>query len=136
MRAKLILAAAILFAATPALAEKCDEPTTQVDMNYCAQYQFQKADGQLNDVYARLSTKYAGIDAAKAGLLKSQRAWLTFRDAECALTTVAAGGGSAEPMLRAACLARLTDERVKHLQDRLLCQEGELDCIAPGGAAD
>ncbi len=137
MPAKYVLTAACLLAAVqPAFAEKCDEPVTQGDMTYCAQYQFQESDGQLNDVYARLRTKYSGIVAAKTGLLTSQRAWLTYRDAECALTTVAAGGGSAEPMLRFLCLTQLTDERVRRLQDRLLCQEGDLNCIAAGDAAD
>jgi uncharacterized protein YecT (DUF1311 family) len=138
MLPKLLLAAVFILApASFALADKCDqEGGTQAEMNYCAEHHFKQADFQLNDVYGRLKARYAAMDDAKAALTKSQRAWIGFRDAECAITTLAAGGGSAEPMLRLACLTRLTDERVKHLQGRLLCQEGELDCIAPGDAAD
>ena len=119
-----------------AYADECDSPVTQADMTYCAGYQFKKDDAGLNDVYGRLKENYAKIPAAKSGLLKAQRAWLTFRDAECKLEAVGEAGGTAQPMIFDQCLSRLTQLRTEQLQKRLDCQEGDLTCIAAGDAAN
>ena len=119
-----------------ALADGCDSPTTQADMTYCAVYQFKKDDAGLSQTYSDLKTYYAKIPAAKAGLLKAQRAWLAFRDAECALEAAGEAGGSAQPMIYNQCLSRLTQLRTEQLQKRLDCQEGDLTCIAVGDVAN
>lgn len=90
----------------------------------------------LNDIYGRLKESYAKIPEAKSGLLKAQRAWLTFRDAECKLEAVGEAGGTAQPMIFNQCLSRLTQLRTEQLQKRLDCQEGDLTCIAVGDAAN
>ena len=128
----------ILMALSPNLAwaELCDNPRTQADMTYCAGWQYKKEDAAMSDVYSRLRTYYAKIPAAKAGLLKAQRAWLAFRDAECGLQAAGEAGGSAQPMIYNQCLAGLTQLRTEQLQKRLDCQEGDLTCIAAGDAAN
>lgn len=119
-----------------ALAELCDEPKTQADMNYCAKYGFEHADGELNDVYGRLKEAYAKYPSSKAALVKSQRAWLAFRDAECKQDEAAADGGSDTALIVLHCKARVTTARTNQLQDRLLCKEGDMSCVTSGDAAD
>ena len=119
-----------------AWADSCDNPKTQADMTYCADWWFKKNDAGMSDVYSRLRTYYAKIPVAKSGLLKAQRAWLAFRDAECGLEAAGEAGGSAQPMIYNQCLSRLTQLRTEQLQKRLDCQEGDLSCIAAGDAAN
>ena len=125
-----------IIAPSLALADGCDNPVTQSDMTYCAGYQFKKDDAGLNQTYSDLKTYYAKIPVAKAGLLKAQRSWLAFRDAECVLEAAGEAGGSAQPMIYNQCLSRLTQLRTEQLQKRLDCQEGDLTCIAVGDVAN
>jgi uncharacterized protein YecT (DUF1311 family) len=126
----------LMVAPNLAFAELCDNPSTQSDMTYCADWQFKKDDAGLNDVYGRLKESYAKIPAAKTALTKAQRAWVTFRDAECKLESTGEEGGSAQPMVYSQCLSRLTTLRTEQIQKRLDCQEGDFTCIAPGDAAN
>ena len=119
-----------------AFAELCDNPATQSDMTYCADWQFKKEDAGLNDVYGRLKENYAKIPIAKTALTTAQRAWLAFRDAECKLEASGVEGGTAQPMIYNQCLSWLTQLRTAQLQTRLDCQDGDLTCIAAGDAAN
>ena len=47
----------------------------------------------------------------------SQRAWIAFRDAQCAFESSAMEGGTAAPLLFSGCAAQLTRERAKELRD-------------------
>jgi uncharacterized protein YecT (DUF1311 family) len=120
----------------PAFAELCDNPATQADMTYCADWQFKKDDAGLNDVYGLLRERYSEIANAKTALIKAQRAWLAFRDAECTLEAVGEEGGTSQPMIYSQCLSQLTQLRTEQLQKRFDCQEGDLTCIAGGDAAN
>jgi uncharacterized protein YecT (DUF1311 family) len=119
-----------------AFAEVCDDPQTQSDINYCAQYAFAKADAELNDVYGRLKAAYSLYAAPRSALVAAQRAWLAFRDAECKQDEAAADGGSVAPMVSLQCQTRLAIARSQQLQDRLLCPEGDLACVHVGDGAD
>jgi uncharacterized protein YecT (DUF1311 family) len=133
---KRILAIALLSFPSPAFAELCDDPQTQSDINYCAKFHFDRADSELNDVYGRLKQGYGNYADSKAALVAAQRAWVSFRDAECNQDAVAVEGGSAAPMIILDCKTRLTDSRTEQLQNRLLCKEGDLSCVTLGDAAD
>ena len=135
---QLLAFAIIMWALVPNLswADTCDNPQTQSDMTYCADWWFKKNDAAMSDTYSRLRAYYAQIPVAKTGLLKAQRAWLAFRDAECTLEAAGEEGGSAQPMIYSQCLSRLTQLRSEQLQKRLDCQEGDLTCIAAGDAAN
>ena len=67
-------------------------------------------------------------------LVDSQRAWIAFRDAQCAFQSSGVAGGGAYPMTLALCKAPLTCERVKQLKAYLACDEGDLNSPAPGTA--
>ena len=128
------LAALALLAAGPALAagENCADAATQGAANACAVRELGAVDGQLNAAYNQVMGRLKAEPAARAALLESQRAWIRFRDAECAFSTVN-GGGSVLPFLNARCQARLTQDRLRQLRDYLSCGEGELDCPVPAG---
>ncbi len=133
---KRLLIMAILAFPSQAFAEMCDDPQTQSDVNYCANYHFETADGELNDVYGRLKQGYARYTEAKSALVAAQRAWVSFRDAECKQDEVAVDGGSAASMIILDCRTKLTEARTEQLQNRLLCKEGDLSCVMLGNSAD
>ena len=105
----------------------CSDPPDQVTMTQCAYQEWQTADAELNSAYKRamamLKDQDAQMDAALRGgpeaLRDAQRAWITFRDKTCEAEGFAMRGGSAEPMIVAFCLTRITRERIGHLYGML-----------------
>lgn len=135
MRLPLTLAGMLLafpLATTPAVALVCKSPTTQAEMSACAADGLREADEALNQAYGQIMRRLADNQPAHQALQESQRAWIRFRDAECAFATVNSRDGSAAPMLLAQCRQRMTAARVSQLQDYLRCQEGDLGCPVPG----
>ena len=109
-----------------AAAQACGSSGVQAELNACAQRDFEAADRRLNAQWritlAKLRAEDRGNGRDGFGpptadvLLKSQRAWLAFRDAQCDLMSQEARGGSMQPMLYAGCRAKLTDERTQSLK--------------------
>ena len=128
MRLKIgfIGAALMLLAAGGAHAEDvdCDNAQTQSDMTSCAQARYDEADKGLNAQYKLTRAAMVAIDkdldgdmkGAEKALVKAQRAWIDYRDAECDAFGFQARGGTMEPMLVAGCLAEETDKRTKELK--------------------
>ncbi len=110
--AALLMAAPARLAAQPA-EDPCPDARTQAAMNQCAGQTLARADTLLNDTYQRVLRT---IPPRRVEALRvAQRAWIRFRDAECAFAGAEYAGGSMEPMVRALCLARLTEERTEQL---------------------
>jgi uncharacterized protein YecT (DUF1311 family) len=115
-----LLAPTLVFALLPlsAVAQEsdCAEAVTQVDMNACAQAAWEAADADLNTAYGAAVDFMTGLDAdlpegergAVEALRAAQRAWIAYRDAACAAEAFTVRGGSIEPLVRFACLERLT----------------------------
>lgn len=126
LKMEFIGAAVMLFAAGAAHAEDvdCENAQTQTDMTSCAQARYDEADKALNAQYKQTRAAMVAIDkdldgdmkGAEQALLKAQRAWITYRDAQCENSGFQARGGTMEPMLVAGCLADLTDLRTKELK--------------------
>jgi uncharacterized protein YecT (DUF1311 family) len=116
----LIAGAALLFAAAPAKADElkaygCHDALSQSDLNICADKDYRAADAALNTAYRKAMD---GLDEnGRAPLKTAQRAWLTFRDAECKYEAAPNEGGSIYPMIYSLCLARLTKARTAQLKD-------------------
>lgn len=88
-----------------------------------ARRELEAADRHLNRVYRRLLRQLPADEPdhhPRRALVEAQRAWIRFRDAECALAGETEGGirmwKSAQDI---ACQARMTRERVERLE-RLL----------------
>ncbi|HEY4191496.1 MAG TPA: lysozyme inhibitor LprI family protein [Mesorhizobium sp.] len=92
---------------------------------------FQKADKALNRNFKQIVTRLSDDPSGKARLVRSQRAWVAFRDAECAFQSSGDDGGSAAPMIVATCRTDLTTQRTKQLRAYLNCEEGDLSCPVP-----
>lgn len=90
---------------------------SQSEMNLEAAREAERADKELNKVYKQV---LVSLDDEGAKLLKaSQRAWISFRDAEAAFAADEARGGSMAPMLYSGTLGRLTEQRTEMLRQRL-----------------
>jgi uncharacterized protein YecT (DUF1311 family) len=105
--------------------ENCGDKATQTELNICSYANLKAADAALNRLYARLMTQQ-GSRAEKDRLKAAERAWLAYRDAECAF---AAGpreeGGTMWPLEMNGCLQRKTDARLRELQFHLDCPSEE-----------
>ena len=109
-----------------AQAANCSQPNTQMEMNMCAAADHQREDAAMTAQWRKTLAYMRKQDGAANSrtdkrptygdtLLESQRAWLRYRDTQCAIEGYAARGGSMEPMLIASCKAKLTAERRKAL---------------------
>lgn len=119
-----------------ALAADCDRAGDQTQINACADGAYKQIDNEMGDAYSKLKKRYLIMPAVHAALVKAQRGWLMFRDAECNLEKAGEDGNTAQPMVFSMCLSRLTRARIEQIQIRLNCQAGDLTCIAAGDAAD
>lgn len=123
-----LLCGCVLLVDAPTSAQQsqpdCKDPQTQADMTICAGRDLADADKALNLQYQAtrkaLKEREADVSAEFKGgedaLVKAQRAWLSYRDAQCASVGFQARGGSMEPMLISACEADLTRKRTAELK--------------------
>lgn len=87
---------------------------SQMEMNQQAAAAFEKADKEMNKIYAKV---IASLDAEGAAKLKAvQRAWLVLRDAQAAFDADAERGGSLAPMIYSGSEADLTKQRTAQLK--------------------
>ncbi|MDH6265715.1 uncharacterized protein YecT (DUF1311 family) [Rhizobium sp. SG_E_25_P2] len=127
-----LISMAMAAIAVPALAQDapdvdCNNAQTQMEMNYCVEQDFDKADAALNKAYKRAMASQKKVDAdvketmgeesigAVAALKKAQRAWIDYRDGQCDGLGFQARGGTMEPMLVMGCKAELSTARAKEL---------------------
>jgi uncharacterized protein YecT (DUF1311 family) len=95
----------------------------QIELNREAAAEFEKADAHLNDIYKRALASAAAVDKVREQkLIKSQRAWLLYRDAEAEFEADEVRGGTAYSMVYNGARTNLTEERVKTLR-KLLSDE-------------
>ena len=97
--------------------DPCPGSNTQFELNQCAARARDKADAELNKVYRELMKDAGTTERAK--LRAAQLAWIKFRDTQCDYESVGNKGGSIYPMVVSFCLARVTNARVKQLQEIL-----------------
>jgi uncharacterized protein YecT (DUF1311 family) len=97
--------------------DPCPGAQSQHDMNRCAARARERADAELNKVYRQLMKDTSGAERAK--LRSAQLAWIKFRDAHCDYESVGNTGGTIYPMVVSFCLARVTADRGKQLQEIL-----------------
>jgi len=118
---------------TRAHAAGCEVAKTQADLQTCTAGDSASADKALNAIYKILSGKLGPADQQR--LRKAQRAWIAFRDQECAFRTKPYADGSVYGSLVETCVADLTKARLSQLQFQLKCPEGDLACVPRSRAA-
>ncbi|NPT44624.1 DUF1311 domain-containing protein [Paraburkholderia sp. 1N] len=123
-----ILAMSFLILSIHAHAETidCKNASDQASLNQCADLDYQAADKKLNETYSKLLKKVS--PQGKPRLQKAERAWVTYRDAQCEFLTSSPTPYSAQPMIHSYCLSRLTEAQTKLLDEQLHCAEGVIGC--------
>jgi uncharacterized protein YecT (DUF1311 family) len=116
--------------ASPVFAQEvdCSEAITQSAMNSCAAQEWEAADVKLNTAYKEVIEKFKIMDKQlpedlKGGeeyLREAQRAWIAYRDSNCAAAGFQMRGGSAEPLLVYGCMREMTEDRTEELYGLLI----------------
>lgn len=91
----------------------CRDAGSNAEVTQCFVTASQAADKQLNEIYARVRQVLSTDEQQK--LQQAQRLWLNFRDANCTAERSLYAGGTAAPMVYAACLEADTRQRVGEL---------------------
>lgn len=115
----------------PALADECADPQDQTTMNICAGKEFEAADKALNAAYREIVGRIGDDHETRASLTAAQRAWIAFRDGECAFQAKSVEGGSIYPLIVADCKTALTEARTGQFKAYLDCEEGDMSCPVP-----
>jgi uncharacterized protein YecT (DUF1311 family) len=127
-----IAMAATLWVAVSAHAElNCANPQDQLTMNECANRTYKRSDADLNQVYKTVLGRLKDDKNAAGKLVSAQRAWIAYRDAECAFSTAGTEGGSINGFARLTCLDAQTRTRATELKGYLKCPEGDTNCPVP-----
>ncbi|MDR3605841.1 MAG: lysozyme inhibitor LprI family protein [Oligoflexia bacterium] len=101
---------------------------TNLDMKVCEGNTYQAADKELNATYQKLvaglkaqAAKEKGIPDYESSaeilrrLIASERAWITFRDADCSFQATSMLGGTGEGLIYLSCEASTTLDRITAL---------------------
>lgn len=108
-------------------ASPCDNSADQTTMNQCASKALATSDKKLNDVYQSLAKTVS--PEGRASLERAQRAWIAWRDAQCAFETIGTVGGSVHAAMYTYCIDELTQAQTKRLHAIGSCQEGDVSCV-------
>jgi uncharacterized protein YecT (DUF1311 family) len=130
MRTTAFLALLASLAASPAYASPCADQT-QRGLDACAGVARDKADAELNGVYKQIVARLKDDAGAAKRLVDAEKAWIAFRDAECAFSTVSTEGGTIHSMEVTLCEENLTLDRTRQLRRYLKCEEGDMSCPVP-----
>ncbi|WP_062206489.1 lysozyme inhibitor LprI family protein [Aureimonas sp. AU12] len=128
LRVIAVLAAALILPpmATASADETCIGNSSQSALNDCAGRALEAADQSLNDIYKALIDRVS--PQGRSALQTAQRAWIAYRDGQCAFETAGSTEGSLHPMMLATCLSDLTVMQTRRLEAQLRCEEGDLSC--------
>ncbi|WP_051234078.1 lysozyme inhibitor LprI family protein [Halomonas halocynthiae] len=106
---------------------ECNHAVDQSTLNRCADQEFEAADARLNTTYKVLAQQ---LDAASLERLRqAQRAWVSYRDAQCAFESGPSKDGSIYPMILSGCMEEATTARTSELEAHLSCEEGDVSCV-------
>ncbi|WP_374302616.1 lysozyme inhibitor LprI family protein [Paracoccus sp. (in: a-proteobacteria)] len=102
-----------------AAANECQqEPggSTTLGISECLMAEHAEWDAILNEQYKQMRDRHADDRAAADSLRAAQRAWIAWRDAECAFQYDSYGGGSMRTVASAGCQMGLTARRALELR--------------------
>ena len=94
----------------------CSQLKVQMELNRCAGANYEASDTALNALYRKLMMTKEVDAASKERLREAERAWIAYRDKECAYEVGSQrDGGSIWPMEMSNCLEELTAARIRGL---------------------
>ncbi len=121
-------AAALAQDATFYPVKDCSRLMVQMELNACAGANLQAADAALNRLYQQVMAEQDDA-AAKEQLKDAERAWIAYRDKQCAYETgPREQGGSIWPMEMSNCLEQKTAARIRELTKLRDCTAGVSAC--------
>jgi uncharacterized protein YecT (DUF1311 family) len=89
-------------------------------MRICGAYRVAAEDLRLNRAYSRALAQAKGL-GVEASLKIAERAWLSYRDSQCAFEGEdGAGGGTAQPLYVLSCEEALTKFQADRLEAGLI----------------
>ena len=104
----------------------CDNAKTTLEMRQCADKQYKKGNGELNQLYQKIMIKLdekikvsKNTLILKSKIIEAQRSWIVFRDKSCEVDRFMYQGGSFEPVALLNCLSGTTWLRVTDLKGLL-----------------
>lgn len=124
-----LVATAVVIGSSPvrsaSAANPCAAAVTTIEMNNCAQKEFEKKDKELNVAYQALmksltpSKPIGTINHAevRAQLIKAQQNWIQFRDNDCNAKYQLRQDGSIRNLVAIACKSEHTELRTKQLRN-------------------
>jgi len=129
--AAMLALGSLLVPVRAARADACKSDATQLDLDQCAEHDFERAEAALNATYERswiacTATQTPGSCSSRlrkpgsASATRTARSW-----------PPAHAAGPIHPMIVSGCRAQLTRDRTKVLQGDLTCQEGDTSCPVP-----
>lgn len=129
--------AATAFAAEPPL--NCNNAQSNLEMKMCAQRDFEAADKELNQVFAKAidearalykeSTETVGgekMPNLEQKLRAVQRSWIAYRDGNCEYQALMYWGGTHASLAYGLCKVDMTKTRTRELKE-LMSGEAEPD---------
>lgn len=98
--------------------DPCAEAGSSRSMEACAEQELKGADAELKKAYDRLAAASEAA-AERARLRRAQRAWLSYRRANCASEAFLYRGGTIQDFIQLKCMARVTRERRAEVEAQL-----------------
>jgi uncharacterized protein YecT (DUF1311 family) len=121
-------AGAVADDAAPYPVRDCGQLIAQPDLNACAKANLEAADAALNKLYQQLMAQQ-GDPKSKSQLRDIERAWIAYRDRECAFEVgPQRDGGSIWPMEMSNCLEKKTAARIRELMTFRGCTSAASAC--------
>ena len=100
----------------------CDKAITTPDINQCARKSLDRAEAILNKTYRGLLARLAndGRDfpdfaQARVELIKAQRIWITYREADCTAIYTLWQSGTIRSLMHLSCMQSHAEQRTKEL---------------------
>lgn len=89
-----------------------------LEIEYCANREFQKADRKLNVTYSQVLTQIKADTnkSMRSEFVQAQRRWIAFRDAECGAHYTYYMDGTIRGLMFVTCKTQLTEQREKDLR--------------------
>lgn len=111
----------LLFATwtTSSFALDCAKAGATIEVNECAGIEQKKVETKLNNVYQEVLKSVSEPEDAEArkSLITAQRAWITFREADCRAVYQKWVGGTIRTVMYLNCMQSRAETRIKQLED-------------------
>ena len=127
-----VVAFAAAGAPAPGFNPNCNDPQSNLEMKLCTEQEWKRADADMNEAYAKAIASareqnrsardmpgYEKMPDSEAMLRKAQRAWVAFRDTNCAYQYQLYYGGSHAGLAYLICKADITKARAAELKQLL-----------------